>query len=49
MPLAFDQQAYIEAISVATAIIAQVSAVDATFARTSAMEGQGGTSNLHGF
>ena len=49
MPLAFDQQAFIEAISATTAIIAQTSLVDATFARTSAMEGQGGTSNLYGF
>ena len=33
----------------AVAIIAQVSAVAATIARTSATVGQGGTSNLHGF
>ena len=49
MPLAFDQQAFMEAISAATAIIARASVVVATLARTSATEGQGGTSNLQGF
>ena len=48
-PPAFDQQAFLEAISTATTIIAQANAVVATFARTSATEGQGGTSNLQGF
>ena len=48
-PPAFDQQAFLEAISAASAIIAQASVVAATFARTSATEGQGGTSNLRGF
>ena len=45
----FDQQAFVEAIGVAVAIIVQASAVAATTARTSATVGQGGTSNLQGF
>ena len=48
-PRAFDQQAFLEVISIATAIIAQASVVVATFARTSATEGQGGMSDLQGF
>ena len=38
-PLVFDPQAFIEAMGVAVAIIAQASAVAATIAWTSAMEG----------
>ena len=37
-PPAFDQQAFLEAISAATAIILQASGVVATFARTSVMK-----------
>ena len=48
-PSAFDQQAFLEAISAATAIIAQASVVAATFVWTSETKGQGGTSNLQGF
>ena len=45
----FDPQAFIEAIGAAVAIIVQASIVAATTAQTSAMVGQGGTSNLQGF
>ena len=48
-PPGFDQRASVEAIGAAVAIIVQASAVAATTARTSAMVGQGGTSNLLGF
>ena len=39
MPLAFDQQAFMEAISTATATIAQASAVATTIAHASATAG----------
>ena len=45
-PLAFDQQAFIEAIGATIATIAQASAVVATIAHASATGGQGGSSNL---
>ena len=43
---AFDKKAFIEAISIATATIAQVSVAAATIAQASATVGQGGPSNL---
>ena len=49
MPSAFDQQVFMEAISVVTSITAQASVVATTFERTNATEGQGATSNLQGF
>ena len=48
-PLAFDQQAFMEAISAATATIAQASVVATTIAQASANMGLGGLSNLHRF
>ena len=45
-PLAFDQQAFLVAISAATATIAQPSVVGPTIAYASANVGQGGPSNL---
>ena len=45
-PLAFDQQAFIEAIGVATATIAHASVVAATIAQASAIGIQGGLNNL---
>ena len=48
-PPVFDPQAFIEAVGVTVSIIVQASAVAATIARTIAMVGQGGTSNLQGF
>ena len=45
-PLAFDQQAFMEAIGTATATITRASAVAATIALSSATLGQGGSSNL---
>ena len=42
MLLAFDQQAFMEAIGAATATIAQASADAATISQASAMAGQGG-------
>ena len=49
LPSAFDQRAFIEAISAATATIAQTSVVAATIAQASATMGQGGPSNLQRF
>ena len=46
LPLAFDQQAFIKAIGVVTATIAQASAIAATIAQANATESQGGSSNL---
>ena len=48
-PPMFDPHAFIEAIGGAVAIIMQASTVADTTTRTSAMVGQGGISNLHGF
>ena len=45
----FDPLAFIEAIGAVVAIIVQASDVAASTTRTSAMVGQGGTSNLQGF
>ena len=45
----FDPQAFIEAMGVTVSIIALMSIVVATIARTSATVGQGGTSNLQRF
>ena len=44
-PPAFDQQAFMEVISAATATIVQVSIVATTIAQASANVGQGGSSN----
>ena len=44
-PPVFDPQAFREAIGNAVSIIVQASVVAATTAQTSAMVGQGGTSN----
>ena len=49
MLLAFDQQAFMEAIGAATATIAQASVVAATIAQASTTAGQGGLSNLQRF
>ena len=49
LPPAFDQQAFIEAIGVATATIAQASVVAATIAHANATVSQGGLSNLKRF
>ena len=49
LPPAFDQQAFMEAIGVATATISQASAAAATIAQASATTGQGGLSNLQRF
>ena len=46
LPQAFDQQAFMEAIGVATATIAQANAAATTIAQASATAGQGGLSNL---
>ena len=48
-PLAFDQQAFMEAIGATTATIARASVVAATIAQASATVGQGGSSNLQRF
>ena len=48
-PPVFDPHAFIEAISTIVVIIVQASVMAATTARTSAMVGQGGMSNLQGF
>ena len=48
-PLAFDQQAFIEAIGVAIATIAQVTVVAATMAQASTTRNQGGSNNLQRF
>ena len=48
-PPVFDQQAFIEAISAATATIAQASIVATTIAQASANVGQGELSNLQRF
>ena len=48
-PLVFDPQTFREAIGAVVDIIVQASVVAATIAQTSAMVGQGGTSNLRGF
>ena len=48
-PPAFDQQAFMEAISAATATIAQAGGVATTIAQANANIGQGGPSNLHRF
>ena len=45
-PLAFDQQAFMEAISATTATIAQASVLATAIAQASANMGQGGLSNL---
>ena len=47
-PLAFDQQAFMEAISAATTTIAQASVVATTIAHASANVGQGGPSTSRG-
>ena len=49
LPPAFDQQAFMEAIDVATTTIAQANAADATIAHTRATAGQRGLSNLQRF
>ena len=46
LPPAFDQQAFMKAISVATVTIAQASAATTTIAQASATACQGGLSNL---
>ena len=48
-PPAFDQQAFMEAIGVATATIAHASIVATTIKQVSANVGQGGSSNLQRF
>ena len=48
-PPAFDQQAFMEAISVVTATIVQASVVATTIAQASANVDQGGSSNLQRF
>ena len=48
-PSAFDQQAFMEAISATTATIAQVRVVDTTISQASANVGQGGLSNIQRF
>ena len=49
LPPVFDQQTFMAAIGVATAIIAQASATVATITQASATMGQGGLSNLQRF
>ena len=49
MPLAFDQQAFMEAIGTATATITQASVVATTIAQAGTTVGQGGSSNLQRF
>ena len=49
LPPAFDQQAFIEAISATTVTIAQASVVTTTIAQVSANVGKGGPSNLQRF
>ena len=48
-PSAFDQQAFIKVISVATATTMHASVVATTIAQASANVGQGGPSNLQRF
>ena len=48
-PLAFDQQAFIEAIGATTATIAHATAMAATIAQASSTGSQGGLSNLQRF
>ena len=48
-PPAFNQQAFLEFIGVATTIIAQASVVFATIAQACATRSQGGSSNLQRF
>ena len=45
-PPAFDQQAFMEAISVATAALMQVGVIASTIAQVGAIGNQGGSSNL---
>ena len=49
LPLSLDQQAFIEAIGIATATIAQESVMVATIAQASITVGQGEPSNLQRF